>query len=62
MKKTQYFVILLAVLLCLSGCYPSGPCMSMRMLTGYPKRYRAMQGWLNKICREQNCVNVQRIA
>ncbi|MDD7260140.1 MAG: hypothetical protein PUH34_07985, partial [Eubacteriales bacterium] len=49
MKKTQYFVILLAVLLCLSGCYPLRPMYEQEDADRITQKgTELMQGWLNK--------------
>ena len=49
MKKTRYFVILLAVLLCLSGCYPLRPMYEQEDADQITQKgTELMQGWLNK--------------
>ena len=49
MKKTRYFVIFLAVLLCLSGCYPLRPMYEQEDADRITQKgTELMQGWLNK--------------
>lgn len=63
MKKTRYFVILLAVLLCLSGCYPLRPMYEREDADRITQKGTAlMQDWLNKNMPGAERVNVQRIA